>query len=66
MPAPSHRRAFEDEVARQMILLLDGTRDRGAVLQELTRMIDSKAKEELTMHLEEKLVELGKLGLLLA
>ncbi len=67
---------LEDELARQLLSLLDGTRDRSALIQELTRMIESGSKyasgekeamlEVLTTRLEEKLVELGKLGLLLA
>jgi len=57
-------------------LLLDGTRDRSALAQELRRVIESNARvpgpEKETMlkglatDLEEKLVELGKFGLLLA
>jgi len=56
--------------------LLDGTRDRSALAQELRRVIESNARvpdpEKETMlkglatDLEEKLVELGKFGLLLA
>jgi methyltransferase-like protein/protein-L-isoaspartate O-methyltransferase len=67
---------LDDEIARQLLLLLDGSRDRSAVAQELRRVIDSNPKipdtekeamlNGLATDLEEKLVELGKFGLLLA
>jgi len=67
---------LDDEIARQLLLLLDGTRDRSALAQELRRVIESNARvpdpEKETMlkglatDLDEKLVELGKFGLLLA
>jgi methyltransferase-like protein/cyclopropane fatty-acyl-phospholipid synthase-like methyltransferase len=71
---------LEDAVALQLLLLLDGTRDRDALVRELTLVIeatyaqlpaDQMAEKEgllesLPRQLEEKLVELGKLGLLLA
>ncbi|PYS30270.1 MAG: hypothetical protein DMF75_16195 [Acidobacteria bacterium] len=67
---------LDDEIARQLLLLLDGTRDRSALVQELRRVIDSNAKipdtereamlKGLATDLEEKLVELGKFGLLLS
>jgi methyltransferase-like protein/ubiquinone/menaquinone biosynthesis C-methylase UbiE len=56
---------LEDDLARQLILLLDGKHDRDDLIQELTPMIDVEIKDELAAHLEEKLLELGKLGLLL-
>jgi cyclopropane fatty-acyl-phospholipid synthase-like methyltransferase len=67
---------LEDELARQLLLLLDGSRDRPALVEELTRMIEPSACEKLSekegapesiaSHLENKLIELGRLGLLLA
>jgi methyltransferase-like protein/protein-L-isoaspartate O-methyltransferase len=67
---------LEDYLARQLLSLLDGTRDRRALVQELTGLIESNSKDTsakkelaadaLTTHLENKLVELGRLGLLLA
>ena len=67
---------LDDEIARQLLLLLDGTRDRSALVQELRRVINSNAKipdpereamlKGLATDLEEKLVELGKFGLLLS
>ncbi len=67
---------LEDELARKLLSLLDGTRDRSALIQELTRVIESDSryasgeKEAIlgavTTRLEQKLIELGKLGLLLA
>ncbi|HAF13957.1 MAG TPA: hypothetical protein DHU55_02310 [Blastocatellia bacterium] len=67
---------LEDELARQLLSLLDGSRDRDSLVQELRRIIDSNSKVNnsekdlllatLPSKLEEKLAELGKLGLLLA
>jgi len=67
---------LEDELARQLLSLLDGTRDRSALIQELTRLIESDSRYAsgekeailgaLTTRLEQKLIELGKLGLLVA
>ena len=67
---------LDDEIARQLLLLLDGTRDRSALLLELRRVIESNSKytgtereamlKGLAADLEKKLVELGKFGLLLA
>ena len=67
---------LDDEIARQLLLLPDGTRDRSALLLELRRVIESNSKytgsereamlKGLAADLEKKLVELGKFGLLLA
>lgn len=70
---------LEDELGRQLLLLLDGTRDRSALLHELRSIVDSNpnatpemltAREEflrrLPEELEEKLCTLARLGLLLA
>ncbi len=67
---------LDDEIARRLLSLLDGTRDRSALAQELSRTIESNSKytdtereamlKGLAADLEEKLVELGKFGLLLA
>jgi methyltransferase-like protein/cyclopropane fatty-acyl-phospholipid synthase-like methyltransferase len=67
---------LEDPLAQKLLGLLDGTRDRAALVQELAVIIESTAKDtsakkepaadDLTTHLENKLAELGRLGLLLA
>lgn len=73
---------LEDELGRQLLLLLDGTRDRAALLRELQLIVESDfasksndaetgaAKEDclqmLPQELDEKLRLLGELGLLLA
>ncbi len=71
---------FEDFLARQLIFLLDGTRDRAALQRDLVQAIESNAaligiKESAAQKaalletglekLEEKLVRLGQLGFLL-
>lgn len=71
-----HSLRLEDELAQQLLSLLDGTRDRDSLVQALRRMIESNGKYDnsekqlllatLPSQLEEKLAELGKLGLLLA
>jgi methyltransferase-like protein/cyclopropane fatty-acyl-phospholipid synthase-like methyltransferase len=71
-----------DNLALQLIQLLDGTRDRGALSRELSSLMEANMessdnaaefpaeKESLLsaipQQLEQKLAELGKLGLLLA
>lgn len=66
---------LEDELGRQLLLLLDGNRDRADLLRELRRIIEaedvSDAEKEkfltrMSQELEEKLCQLAKLGLLLA
>ena len=73
---------FEDFLARQLLVILDGTKDRGALLREFRRLIESNiqtssgtnetiAEQErflqtLPQQLEEKIAELGRLGFLLA
>jgi methyltransferase-like protein/cyclopropane fatty-acyl-phospholipid synthase-like methyltransferase len=73
---------LEDYLGRQLLLLLDGTRDRTALLQELRLLIESefltassdaevsgekeKLLQGLPQQLEENLSLLAKLGLLLA
>jgi cyclopropane fatty-acyl-phospholipid synthase-like methyltransferase len=67
---------LEDELARRLLLLLDGSRDRLALVEEITRIMNCSPGETLpgkggepesiATHLENKLIELGKLGLLLA
>jgi methyltransferase-like protein len=73
---------IEDNLALQLIRLLDGTRDRAALLRELTAIIESNLANEATaqisaaekealllslpQQLDDKLAELGTLGLLLA
>jgi len=67
---------LEDDLGRQLLLMLDGTRDRAALIRELTVIVegvahaDEKEKKEflqrLPTELEEKLKVLSQLGLLLA
>jgi methyltransferase-like protein/SAM-dependent methyltransferase len=70
---------LEDDLGRQLLLLLDGTRDRSALLRELSSMVESSSEatpEALTAReqflrtlpdeLEDKLRTLARLGLLLA
>lgn len=72
---------IEDNLALQLLMLLDGTREREELISELSKMIEasrdsqpglmsSSEKETLLaalpQQLEQKLSELGKLGLLLA
>jgi len=72
---------LEDRLALQLLLLLDGTREREELTSELTKIIkanfDSQAAvvsaaekkssiDALPQRLEQKLLELGSLGLLLA
>jgi hypothetical protein len=67
---------LEDDLGRQLLILLDGKRDRASLLRELLRIIEAdetsaaSEKEELLdsmpQELEEKLCQLAKLGLLLA
>jgi methyltransferase-like protein/cyclopropane fatty-acyl-phospholipid synthase-like methyltransferase len=70
---------LEDDLGRQLLLLLDGTRDRSALLSELCSMVESSSEatpEALTAReqflralpdeLEDKLRTLARLGLLLA
>ncbi len=69
---------IEDELGQRLLLLLDGTRDRAALLKELTALIESdalkpedgstdgkrKVLENLPELLEQNLARLAKLGLL--
>ena len=70
-----------DSLGLELLQLLDGTRDREALTQELSRLIQQNMErlepaasgeakeaqlEAIPEELEAKLVELGKLGLLLA
>jgi methyltransferase-like protein/2-polyprenyl-3-methyl-5-hydroxy-6-metoxy-1,4-benzoquinol methylase len=73
---------LEDDLGRHLLVLLDGTRNRPAVLDELRKMIDSNVEESpqdeeafterkrfleaLPDDLENQLNHLGRLGLLLA
>jgi SAM-dependent methyltransferase len=72
---------FDDFLARQLLLLLDGTRDREILVREIRQQIESNTQtspgadeaipeegllQTLSQQLEEKLVELGRLGFLLA
>lgn len=70
---------FDDSLSRQLLLLLDGTRDRQMLLEEFSLLMDQAAtaagqeaetaerekfRTELSQRLEEKLKDLGKLGFL--
>jgi SAM-dependent methyltransferase len=67
---------FEDFLGRQFLLLLDGTRDRAALLRDFREVIRSqpqaddaetdKVMRDLPEQLEEKLLDLGRRGFLLA
>jgi hypothetical protein len=70
---------FEDQLGQKLLLLLDGTRDRTALLTDFGQIIgqstsevddakvNSKTLPPLSLdQLEEKLAELARLGLLLA
>lgn len=57
---------LEDELARQMILLLDGRHTRDTLIEELRPRIDEKLIDGVGAHLEDKLRELAGRGLLLA
>lgn len=72
----------DDPLGRRLLLLLDGTRDRAALSEELIRLIQSdsatiemegetvtnpeKIRDLISQRLEQKLAELGRLGLLIA
>jgi methyltransferase-like protein/SAM-dependent methyltransferase len=73
---------LDDLLGRKLLLLLDGTRDRSALLRDFSQIVeqsiqasseanDPTVESETLLHtladqLEEKLCELGRLGLLLA
>jgi len=68
---------LEDDLGLQLLLLLDGTRDRPAIIRDLTTIIQESFQaipeqekenfyQRLPLELEEKLVSLGNLGLLSA
>jgi hypothetical protein len=67
---------MDDAVGRYLLQLLDGTRDRAALLDELTRAVESGAvavrldgapvRKYLADRLEPSLAGLAKLGLLVA
>lgn len=72
----------EDMIGQQLLLLLDGTRDRAALLDELAAFVKSsvaakqqrgeavvdlqKALDELSNELDQNLAKLARLGLLIA
>lgn len=70
---------FDDSLSRQLLLLLDGTRDRQMLMEEFSSLMDQAAttsgqqpepaererfRAEVSERLEEKLKDLGKLGFL--
>jgi methyltransferase-like protein len=67
---------LDDLLGRKLLMLLDGTRDRRAVLKDFSQIIQqsisdsppesSREDGNLAQKLEDKLLELGQLGLLLA
>ena len=73
-----HTVQLEDEIGRQLLLLLDGTRDRAALVDELVRFLKSKnalaqagqdeaqARQRVADELEKNLAALARLGLLVA
>jgi len=62
---------LEDDLGRELLLLLDGTRDRAALFEELRSRIEASTAEAekflqtLPEQLDEKLCTLARLGLLL-
>jgi methyltransferase-like protein len=74
--------SLEDDLGRHLLVLLDGTRNRTAVLEELRKMIEANVEkspqdeealterkrflEALPDELENQLNKLGRLGLLIA
>jgi SAM-dependent methyltransferase len=62
-----HEATTLDDPARLLVTLLDGTRDRAALLAELAeKMPDTVARSELAVWLERSLAELARSALLLA
>jgi methyltransferase-like protein/cyclopropane fatty-acyl-phospholipid synthase-like methyltransferase len=67
---------LEGDLARHLLMLLDGTRDRASLIEDLTRLImtnptldDGKKQSlinQIPQQLEEKLTELAAIGLLLS
>jgi methyltransferase-like protein/2-polyprenyl-3-methyl-5-hydroxy-6-metoxy-1,4-benzoquinol methylase len=65
---------LEDEIATKLLSLLDGSRDRAALTHELSGVLElvsteltaAQGAESITAQLDQKLLELGRLGLLLA
>ena len=67
---------LDDEIGRQLLLLLDGTRDRTALMEELVRFLKSKnalarpgqdeaqTRRQIADELEQNLAKLARLGLL--
>jgi hypothetical protein len=57
-----------DHLGLRLLLLLDGTREREALIDEMAKMIEGEKAslpESLPLQLEQKLAELGRLALLL-
>lgn len=73
-----HSVKFEDTLGRKLLTLLDGTRNRQQLLQELIELVDAastepavgsvdeRMRETLAGQLDEKLKELGRLGFMIA
>ena len=72
---------FDDFLGRQLLVLLDGSRDRATLLKDFWTLIEStiqagpeelaaadqaKLRQDLPQQLEQKLADLGRLGFLLA
>lgn len=55
-----------DPVGRRLLALLDGTRDRKALLDELGRLVDEDKLAHLADELEENLAAIARLALLVA
>lgn len=54
------------ELERKLVTLLDGTRDRAALIQEIAPLVEMADRGEIAKGLEASLVRLGRLGLLMS
>ncbi|MDX6629276.1 MAG: hypothetical protein QOH00_1522, partial [Gaiellales bacterium] len=61
-----HEATTLDDPARVLVTLLDGTRDRAALLTDLERRMTGVARADLAVWLEASLTELARSALLLA
>jgi hypothetical protein len=61
-----HEATTLDDPARVLVTLLDGTRDRAALLTDLESRMTGVARADLAVWLEASLTELARSALLLA
>ena len=61
-----HEPTTLDDPARLLVTLLDGTRDRAALLTQLEASLQGVARADLAVWLERSLAELARTALLLA